>query len=445
MKLKSQLLLRSLCAAALIFGLFGALLIGQVFSLQLQRERQTIDEQSAALCQSLEAGAVNYALQSISLTDELICDLLTQANETASLYAPDASPFFGTHLPDPMPQEGIYVSDGMLSVLRPVRMDGNVYYLLLRSDLSPLYDLRTALIRAYAVLYIALMSVFAWIIHHIARQLTRPLDDLVGISRRLTEGEMNIRASASDCTEINTLSSSFNQMADSLTGQIERQRRFIADLTHEMKTPLTAMLGHAELIRSEQVKGEDSLMSAHRIITEGQRLNALSARLIDLILLEKDEIHPSEVFALHLIEETVLSLMPEAQKRGIILHTRADDALILGEAALLRVLLSNLTDNALKSDADEVILEGHLDGDIYTLSVRDNGRGMDAEALSRITEPFYRVDKSRSRAQGGAGLGLSICLEIARLHHTELTFDSAIGRGTCVSVRLAGKEVGCDA
>ncbi len=445
MKLKHQLLLRCLCAAALIFGLFGALLIGQVFSLQLERERQTIDDRGAALCQSLEAGAVNYALQSISLTDELICDLLVQADEGASLYAPDTSPFFGTQLPQPMPQEGIYVSDGTLSVLRPVQMDGRMYYLLLRSDLSTLYDLRTSLMCAYAVLYVVLMGVFAWITHHIARQITRPLDELVCVSRRLTEGEMNVRAPSSDCTEVDTLSSAFNQMAASLTGQIERQRRFIADLTHEMKTPLTAMLGHAELIRSEQVRGEDTLVSAHQIIKEGQRLNALSARLIDLILLEKDELRPSGIFARHLIEETVLSLMPEAQKRSITLRTESDDALISGEAALLRVLLSNLIDNAFKSDADEVVIEGRLDGGIYTLSVRDNGHGMDEEALSRITEPFYRVDKSRSRAQGGAGLGLSICLEIARLHHTELTFDSAVGHGTQVCVRLAGKEVGCDA
>jgi len=440
MKFKHQLLLRCLCAAALIFGFFGALLIGQVFSLQLRREQQSLDEKSAAVCQSMEAGAVNYALQSIPLSDELIFSLLMQADETASLYYPNHTPFFGTALPRPMPQEGIYVSDGALWVLRPVHLGQNVYHLLMRSSLSALYDLRDTLIRAYAVLYLSLMALFALITHHIAGRITRPLEDLSFVSRRLSAGEMSVRAPFSECAEIDALSGSFNKMADSLTGQIERQRRFIADLTHEMKTPLSAMLGHAELIRSQQVCGEDALVSAHQIIKEGQRLNTLSARLIELILLDQDVLHPCELFAQHLLEETVLSLQPEAQKRGVTLHTQSADALILGEAALLRVLLANLTDNALKSGANEVLLEGRLNNGIFTLLVHDNGRGMDEAALSHITEPFYRVDKSRSRAQGGAGLGLSICQEIARLHHTTLEFESAAGRGTTVSVRLAGKE-----
>ena len=184
MKLKNQLLLRCLCAAALIFGLFGALLIGQVFSLQLERERQTADAKSAALCHSLEAGAVNYALQSIHLTDGLICDLLAQTDECASLYAPDGTPLFGTP-PLPMPQEGIYLSDGELLTVRNVYLDGRVYRLLTRSDLSALYDLRTSLIRTYALLYLGLMSLFALITHSVSRRITRPLDELVCVSRRL--------------------------------------------------------------------------------------------------------------------------------------------------------------------------------------------------------------------------------------------------------------------
>lgn len=105
------------------------------------------------------------------------------------------------------------------------------------------------------------------------------------------------------------------------------------------------------------------------------------------------------------------------------------------------MLLNNLIDNALKSDAGHVSVICMPSDSRITLSVSDDGRGMDAAALARATEPFYRADKSRSRAQGGAGLGLSLCAEIARLHGTALNFESTPGQGTRISFTLPEKEV----
>ena len=110
----------------------------------------------------------------------------------------------------------------------------------------------------------------------------------------------------------------------------------------------------------------------------------------------------------------------------------------MGEASLLEILLYNLLDNARKasSPGSKITLLGVRTGDGYCFAVKDRGRGIPPEAIKRITEPFYMVDKSRSRAEGGAGLGLALSQRIAQLHGTQLHYESKLGRGTVVTFRL---------
>ncbi len=439
MKLRDQLLFRCLAVAALLLGLFGALLIHHSFDLQFARERESLDRRSAVLVQSAEAAAVNYALQSIPLSDDLIAEIFMPLDPSATLYAPDGARLLGSMLS--MPDMGMQLTNGMLQILRPVALGGHTYQLLIHSDLTALYQARASLLTAYAALYLSLLALFAAALLITARHAVQPIERLAQIAGQLADGEMTVRAESAGSAEIRALSLSFNRMADRLTGQIDRQQRFIADLTHEMKTPLTAMIGHADLIRTGRISGEDAMLAAHRIAKEGQRLNALNARLIDLILLGQDEIERTPLRISVLIGDSASALQPVAAERAIRLHADCDDALVMGDGTLLRILLSNLTDNALKSGATAVFLMGRLENNRFILSVQDDGCGMDAAALTRVTEPFYRVDKSRSRAQGGAGLGLALCAEIARLHGTQLAFRSAPGRGTTVSLTLSGKEV----
>lgn len=439
MKLREQLITRILTAAALVFGLFGAILIHLTYNIQLHQERNALEQKSARLAQSMEAAAVNYALQNITPSDELLADILLRLDEDAALYTKEGTPIT-EDAAEPMPGEGIRLSGTLLFALRPILLTGQTYYLLTASDLSTLAEARRLLTLAYMALYLSMTAAFFCVMLAAARRIARPIEHLADVSRKLSGGDMNIRAQTSGSAETDTLAQSFNQMADALTGQIDRQQRFIAGLTHEMKTPLTAIIGHADLIRSGRAAGEDAILAAHHILKEGQRLNALSARLIDLILLSKDSIDSHPIFAQMLITEATEALTPAAAEQGISLNCACDAAIIPGDRALLSALISNLIDNALKSGAERIAVRGRLAGGLFTLSVTDNGRGMDAETLSKITEPFYRADKSRSRAQGGAGLGLALCAEIARLHGAELLFESAPGKGTTVSLRMAGKE-----
>ena len=134
-------------------------------------------------------------------------------------------------------------------------------------------------------------------------------------------------------------------------------------------------------------------------------------------------------------------LKPSLKKAGIVLKVIVEDALLMLEPDLMKTVLLNLLDNGRKAMDGEGILYllGRKEEDGYAVYVRDTGKGMPEEELSRITEAFYMVDKSRSRQQGGAGLGLAICLEIVKRHGGTMTFKSIQGKGTMVRIFLDGK------
>lgn len=431
MKLRYRLLLRTIAAAALIFGAFGAVLIQSSFHLQLNREKEALELRSASLAQSIEAAAVNYTLQSITVTDELLTEILARLDDAAVLVC--------------APTEGeagdiMYLSGGVLTARRAVSVSGRICHFTASADLGALQRTQQSLLLVYSFLYLVMLLVFSSFMTLTAKSLSQPIERLADISQRLAEGELTVRAQPDSMYETEKLARSFNRMADALTGQIDRQQRFIADLTHEMKTPLTAMIGHADLIRSGCIAGEDAQLAAQSIFKEGRRLSALSSRMIDLILLENEQFEMTPTHIRPLIEDAAASMRIAAETSGAELTTRLEDAVFSCEPALFSSLIINLTDNAIKSGASKIMLDGQLTSGTYILRVTDDGRGMDAATLSRITEPFFRADKSRSRAQGGAGLGLALCARIAELHHSALSFESTPGKGTCAMLRIPGKE-----
>ena len=145
--------------------------------------------------------------------------------------------------------------------------------------------------------------------------------------------------------------------------------------------------------------------------------------------------HPAEV-----VRYAATLLQPALEKQHILLYTRCGKGTALLEPNLVQSMVVNLVDNARKAinGKGTILLETWTEADGCVFRVTDNGRGIPPEALSRITEAFYRVDKSRSRAQGGVGLGLSLCREIAELHHGTIHFESILGKGTRVTATLNG-------
>ena len=218
------------------------------------------------------------------------------------------------------------------------------------------------------------------------------------------------------------------------------RREFTANVSHELKTPLQTISGCAELMANGMVKSEDIPGFSSRIYTESRRMIQLVEDIIKLSHLDEgaEDMAWEDVDMYALAEKTVASLLPEAEKAEVELDFTGDKAVLYGIPQLLGSIVYNLCDNAIKYNrkGGRVCVRVAQEEDGVVFSVADTGIGIPAEDKERIFERFYRVDKSRSKEIGGTGLGLSIVKHAARLHQAQITVDSAVGKGTTVTVKF---------
>ena len=219
----------------------------------------------------------------------------------------------------------------------------------------------------------------------------------------------------------------------------DRQSRFVADLTHELKTPLTSMIGYADLLRGGELPPENQRRAADAIYHESTRLENLSQQLLSLQDLRQEALALTAVPVAAAFEDVARSLpdFPVTLERIC-----PEDAAVRADRVLLADLLRNLVLNAVHASApgSTITLRCLPSGDRWRLEVADTGCGIPPEALPHLTEPFYRVDKARARANGGSGVGLALCADIAAAFGTKLEFTSTVGEGTTVALTLP-KEV----
>lgn len=218
------------------------------------------------------------------------------------------------------------------------------------------------------------------------------------------------------------------------------RREFTANVSHELKTPLQTISGCAELMANGMVKSEDIPGFSSRIYTESRRMIQLVEDIIKLSHLDEgaEDMAWEDVDMYALAEKTVAALLPEAEKAEVELDFTGDKAVLYGIPQLLGSIVYNLCDNAIKYNrkGGRVCVRVAQEEDGVVFSVADTGIGIPAEDKERIFERFYRVDKSRSKEIGGTGLGLSIVKHAARLHQAQITVDSAVGKGTTVTVKF---------
>ncbi len=331
-----------------------------------------------------------------------------------------------------------------------VTAGGGVFYLENLRNVSSVVDEQRQYLRLYQLLALCLIGLSTVIMLALSAYLTRPMHRLSAVSRRIAKGEYQLRCAPVSHDEIGALTEDFNDMADSLETKIRqledasrRQEDFIASFAHELKTPMTSIIGYSDMLRGQSLPPEQQFKAANYIYTEGKRLESLSYKLLDIIVYRRYDAQRDPLPIKTLLEELAAVLRPSFAEYGVALTLSAEEGVVLGESDLLKSMLVNLCDNARKASAEgsTVSMEGAWEKDgVYRITVRDQGCGIATEELKHITEPFYMVDKSRARAQNGAGLGLTLCAAIAALHDTALEFESEPGRGTAVSVRLKGAK-----
>ncbi|WP_291430764.1 ATP-binding protein [Deinococcus sp.] len=244
--------------------------------------------------------------------------------------------------------------------------------------------------------------------------------------------------------EVESLATALNAMLGRLEDSFDAQRRFTSDASHELRTPVTAISGHAGYLLRRTNPTEQQQESLKIIQSESARLTNLIASLLQLarsdsgaLLLAREPI-----FATLLLSDIARELAPLAQAQQTTLTTTGQEVTFEGDPDRLKQVIINLVSNALKAGAQTVTLGSHtvssaaLGGQAVRLSVQDDGPGIPADQLERLFDRFYRLEDSRSRDQGGAGLGLSIARGIVDAHGGRIWLESQVGHGTTAHVEL---------
>jgi signal transduction histidine kinase len=317
-------------------------------------------------------------------------------------------------------------------------------------DISSVFDARRSQEDIYRKAFAAVVGLGAAVSWLLSHWLTRPLQRLSAVTRKIASGDLSCRADSAGRDEVGKLASDFNFMTDRLEDNIrelketmQRQEAFMGYFAHELKTPMTSIIGYADLLRSHELSPNDRREAANYVFSEGRRLELLSLKLLDLIVMKKRDLALVPMSMKRIVAEVARLLKPVIVKGGITVRHQCDDGLSMLEPDLVKSLIINLADNARKAldSGGQILIESKTLPDGCLIRVADNGRGIPESELARITDAFYRVDKSRSRAQGGAGLGLSLCNEIVALHNGTMSFESVVGKGTIVTVELKGGPV----
>ncbi|MCR5611861.1 MAG: HAMP domain-containing histidine kinase [Clostridiales bacterium] len=324
---------------------------------------------------------------------------------------------------------------------------GRTLTLVFTRNISSVFEEKHQLERRFMTVYIITEIAASLVMAVLSFAVSRPIIRLAGTTERFAQGRLSERSEVRGGGEIGELSKSFNQMADTIESNIaslelsvKQKDDFTASFAHELKTPLTSVIGYADMIYQKPAMSREKIHeAAGYIVNEGMRLEALSLKLMELFVLEKQDFTLVEMEASEVLRDIAETVRPLIDKKGAELILDADAAYIRVELDLFKTLVMNLIDNSAKAGAKTIRLSGIDTGDKYRISVSDNGRGIPKDQLGRITEAFYMVDKSRSRRDHGAGLGLSIASRIAKVHGTTLEFESEPGVGTTVSI-LLGKE-----
>ncbi|MBQ8136324.1 MAG: HAMP domain-containing histidine kinase [Clostridia bacterium] len=305
--------------------------------------------------------------------------------------------------------------------------------MILLRDVGDLYLLRDSFRKTAWLSVLVAIAVLAGIAFVFSGALTKPI-------RKLTEAAKALASEKGERTplpierrdEIGTLARSFSDMRSAvmtrekrLSEESDSRQRLLDALAHEMRTPLTSLLGNARLLQLD-LPAEQRKPIADSMSKEIKRLADMDRQLMKLTELGHEVPEMEAVSTMELMRDTAKRL--QMLSEGVRLEAVGTNGMIWGDRELLTLLADNLTANAIQASkpGTKVTLEAKADG----FAVCDRGIGMSEETLTHLGEPFYKADKARTRAHGGAGLGLSVCQRIADLHQGSLDFASAPGEGT---------------
>lgn len=295
-------------------------------------------------------------------------------------------------------------------------------------DISDFYNMKREWKKLFVIVNFVFDGVLFVLVYSITSYLTKPLYAITRALSEFREGNFKSRIDINTKDEFQPIADEFNSMAETIGKNIdeinknaEEKEMLVRNMAHELRNPLAGIQGFSEYLMNCDANEEDRHKALCYINSEAQRLSALSNKILNMGMIENNESSFEKVETTDIGKDIL-------KHADVILNYKIDK--IFCDKILVTDLLINIVDNAVKAEADKIEITFDKTEEYYSISVRDNGVGMEEKELIEIFKPFYRVNKDRSREKGGAGLGLSYCESIAKAHGGYIKAYSEKGKGS---------------
>lgn len=465
MKLWQKIFLYTLVLVMLAVSMTSILLLGNSYKLAMDQKKQSVYNEheflitsfkSIVMTERLKQGAVVLEEDKVK---EIMADTLEEKANCAIVFLDKELKQIYTNKKENIPVELLeiirneqktymQVKAEKLYTASQERVEGRNYIFITVNEISQIVQIHEEMLQHIRVISMACAVTIAFILLVVVKLLLLPLQKINGGTRAIAQGDYEKRVPEKGYDELSELAHNMNRMAEAVEKNVkaledvaENRKQFIDNLAHEMKTPLTSILGFSDLLQiKREITDENRMEYAGIIKEEATRMRTLSGKLMELITVGEANVEWQVEDMEELFREIGNSLRIVAESHGITLVCEAEKGELRVDKELFKSLLYNLVDNALKASGEGkcIRVKGIFEEDELVIIVEDEGVGIPPEEVDKITEAFYMVDKVRSRASGGAGLGLALCSEIAALHRGTMKFESQMGKGTRVILRMRG-------
>lgn len=449
MKLSFKIFLGICIPSIIVAVIISTIVINQNHETNIEAERQSIIQNLRAIERNLTSVDESYGNQIV----QLVSNSYSKKGMHILYYNKNAE-FNNSEIInsdtieyEKVPDAQYYVEEKVIGnsnyIIGTTKLsDGR--FVSIEKNINSVYKKRKDLINNCLYILGISLILIALIAYVISKTLTRPLTRMQKEMKKLSKGNFNINLKEGH-DEFGKLAKNFNNMSkelekrnNELVESASSKQLFIDNLSHEMNTPLTSIQGYAELMQKANLNDEQKQKYLKYIQDEGRRIQDMYKKLLLLSYkknsdFEKKEVEMSEVFVE--IDDTFKERMKDA-KIELIINNQLD--YISGDETLIIMSISNLIKNAMNVSEKntKIMVNAFSMNDKKYIQVVDQGSGISEENIKKITEPFYRVDKVRSRKNGGAGLGLSICKSIMDMHGGKLLIESELGKGSIFTLEF---------
>ena len=448
MKLSAKIFLGIIIPSMAVIMIISGILINSTFNSNLEAQNRLysgeLDNLNESISNTLKKND-SYTYKSVL---RMVGDYYNEKDKYIILYTYDNVEYYNNSKFKKLDNILDKIDEENYNLL--IKKSGNKYYsalalkvddnnaLVYIRDITHVYIERNNMIKFSAFLIGIMFILIIFIAYIISKTITRPLFKMKTEMSKLSTGSFDISLKEGK-DEIGLLSRDFNIMSKELKKRnnelldlIDSKQLFIDNLSHEMNTPLTSIYGYSKLLENAELNEEQKIKYLQYIQSETNRISEMYKKLLAISYKSTNDLEMQSNKLSSIIDELKVELSSKLKSKNIELVVENNLDNLYCDKTLVSLAISNLVRNATEiSDSDKkIIVKIYEDNDNKYISVKDEGKGIEEEQINKIVEPFYRVDKARSRAHGGAGLGLSIVTKVMELHNGKLDIKSKLGVGS---------------